>query len=143
MDERTLPEPSNIETREVGTQGRGCYLETKDVERIARIAHEANRAYCDSIGDDSQREWKYASNSQRASAMSGVDAITSGQVKKPSDSHYSWLNQKQADGWVYGPVKDEAAKTHPCMVEYAELPPHQRRKDHLFLAIVRALTEEV
>ena len=30
-----------------------------DIE-IARIAHEANRAYCQSIGDDSQPNWAEA-----------------------------------------------------------------------------------
>lgn len=30
-------------------------------------------------------------------------------------------------------------KTHPCLVEYENLPPEQRAKDHLFKAIVDAL----
>jgi hypothetical protein len=40
---------------------------------------------------------------------------------------------------VYGEVKDAVAKTHPCMVPYDDLPEFQRKKDALFLAIVRVL----
>jgi len=34
-------------------------------------------------------------------------------------------------------VKDAKAKTHPCMVDYDQLPAEQRRKDELFGAAVR------
>ncbi len=46
-------------------------------------------------------------------------------------------------GWRYGLKKDPAAKTHPCLVPYWQLPAEQRRKDGLFAAIVAALTEQV
>ena len=58
----------------------------------------------------------------------------------PSAQHEAWMRDKVADGWVYGPVKDADAKTHPCMVPYDQLPPEQRVKDHVFKAIVNALT---
>lgn len=57
----------------------------------------------------------------------------------PEDSHNSWLAEKESGGWVYGPEKDEGAKTHPCMVPYDDLPVEQRRKDALFLAVARTL----
>jgi hypothetical protein len=57
----------------------------------------------------------------------------------PEASHESWMAEKVAAGWVYGPTKDPVAKTHPCIVAYSELPPEQRAKDHLFGAIVRSL----
>jgi len=53
--------------------------------------------------------------------------------------HESWCDFKRADGWVFGEVKDAGAKTHPCLVPYAELPEEQKIKDHLFSAIVTAL----
>ena len=37
------------------------------------------------------------------------------------------------------PVKDVASKTHPCMLPYAEIPESQRKKDGLYLAVVRAM----
>lgn len=30
-------------------------------------------------------------------------------------------------------------KEHPCLVPYAELPPEQRQKDHVFVATVRTM----
>jgi len=38
-------------------------------------------------------------------------------------------------------VKDPEKKQHPCFVPYDELPIQQRRKDALFVSIVRALTD--
>jgi len=49
------------------------------------------------------------------------------------------MADKEADGWVYGVIKDPAAKTHPCMVPFEQLPAEQRAKDLGFKAIVRAL----
>jgi hypothetical protein len=44
------------------------------------------------------------------------------------------------EGWVYGETKDPVAKTHPCLVAYNDLPIEQQVKDHLFRAVVKALT---
>jgi hypothetical protein len=49
------------------------------------------------------------------------------------------LAEKVATGWKFGLVKDPAAKEHPCMVAYAELPPEQRAKDAIFVGVVRAM----
>lgn len=51
----------------------------------------------------------------------------------------SWLEEKRAAGWTYGPVKDAEKKEHPCFVLYEALPADQQAKDHLFKAIVAAL----
>jgi hypothetical protein len=53
--------------------------------------------------------------------------------------HGQWMALKEIEGWTYGPIKDEQLKTHPCMVPYADLPEHQKVKDHLFSAIVDTL----
>lgn len=106
------------------------------IEACARAAHEANRAYCIALGDASQPPWEQAPDWQRASAMASVSGALMGNT--PEQSHEGWMRQKLADGWTYGPTKDPAKKEHPCMVSYAELPPEQRAKDALFLAVVRA-----
>lgn len=110
---------------------------------IARVCHEANRAYCLALGDGTQKPWDEAPDWQRESAIKGVEFLLANPLANPIDSHVSWQRQKEADGWVYGATKDEAKKTHPCMVPYHELPEAQRRKDHLFAAIVRALTKKM
>jgi hypothetical protein len=109
-----------------------------NVEQIARIAHEANRAYCLSIGDESQWPWDIAADWQRDSAICGVMATLTSNGG-PAEQHRNWMAHKEADGWKYGPVKDPGKKEHPCMVPYHELPVEQRAKDHLFQGVVRAL----
>lgn len=107
-------------------------------EDVARICHEVNRAYCASIGDGSQQPFDQAPDWQKESALQGVRGILEGRITRPEESHESWLAEKVRTGWVFGEVKDPAAKTHPCMVAYAELPPSQRAKDALFFAVVQA-----
>jgi len=53
--------------------------------------------------------------------------------------HEQWVAQKQRDGWRHGAVKDAAAKTHPLMVPYDDLPDWERRKDALINALALAL----
>jgi hypothetical protein len=115
----------------------------KRVEQIARICHETNRAYCQSIGDTSQLPWEDSPEWQRASALSGVRlhliALNTGHELPPDASHNSWLEEKRRDGWKFGPVKDPAKKEHPCFVPYADLPVEQKTKDYLFGAVVKAI----
>lgn len=105
-------------------------------KNIARICHEANRAYCESIGDKSQVSWDEAPEWQKESAVKGVQAKAANPNLTPADMHASWCDFKKQDGWQYGTKKDAEAKTHPCMVPYEELPVEQRSKDHIFSAIV-------
>lgn len=117
------------------------HLTHPTMEAAARAAHEANRAYCLAIGDASQPAWDDAPEWQRASARNGVRGVLAGNT--PEQSHESWLAEKIASGWKYGAVKNPDAKEHPCMVAYADLPPAQRAKDHIFVAVVRVVTESL
>lgn len=114
-------------------------LRTEMIERIARACHEVNRAYCQSIGDNSQPPWSEAPDWQRKSARLGVAGILEGSITKPEDSHASWMKTKYEDGWKYGAVKNPDTKEHPCLVPYVELPAEQRVKDALFFAVVSSL----
>lgn len=107
----------------------------KNYARIAEVCHEANRAYCKAIGDDSQLAWADCPDWQRESAIKGVMFKEAKPESTPADSHDSWLMEKQNQGWVYGEIKDPLNKTHPCMVSYDELPIEQRAKDYIFQAV--------
>lgn len=106
---------------------------------VAQVCHEANRAFCLTLGDASQPAWVDAPDWQKASAITGVEKIQAGEVTRPEQSHESWSAQKVADGWVFGPTKDPVAKTHPCLVPFTELPAEQQLKDVLFLSVASAL----
>ena len=94
-----------------------------------------------SLGDFSQPSWKDAPDWQKESAIKGVTGALTGAT--PEQSHEGWLKEKEATGWKYGDVKDSAAKTHPCMVAYDELPPEQQTKDHLYLSTVKAMAKAI
>jgi hypothetical protein len=108
---------------------------------IAQVCHEANRAFCATIGDHSQVAWDDAPDWQKESALDGVRGVIIGSITTPEQAHESWCDAKLKTGWVYGEKKDAETKTHHCLVPYDQLPEEQRSKDALFFAVVRALAE--
>lgn len=112
-----------------------------DLEEVARIAHEVNRAYCGALGDFSQLPWDHAPDWQKDSAIKGVLFHIANPRATPEQSHESWLREKVEQGWTYGPVKDADKREHPCCVPYSELPLEQRAKDYIFRGVVRACFE--
>jgi hypothetical protein len=111
----------------------------EQIVSIAIVCHEANKAYCETHGDLTQKSWHEAEEWQRLSAIIGVKYALDNPDAGPADQHYNWCLDKFTDGWAYGVVKDATAKTHPCLVPYTELPEFQRKKDALFRNIVNAL----
>lgn len=110
-------------------------------DQLARAAHEINRAYCAALGDATQSAWEDAQDWQQASALAGVDMHLANPKATPEDSHASWLAQKEADGWKFGPIKDAEKKEHPCFMPYDQLPAEQKAKDYLFRAVVHTLKD--
>lgn len=105
----------------------------------AAICHEANRAYCQSIGDHSQPTWDEAPAIIKKSVKSGVRAILDNPGLTPAQSHKAWVDYKLAEGWKYGPVKNVETKEHPNLRPYGALSDDERYKDVIFGCVVRAL----
>ena len=108
---------------------------------IARVAHEANRALQLEQADPTiavSPTWDDLDEEARESLIHGVLAVQDGATAE--QSHEGWRAFKLARGWTLGPVKDTVLRQHPLLVPYAELPESQQLKDHLFGAIVAALT---
>lgn len=104
------------------------------IVEAAIAAHQANKAYCESIGDTSQVDFGDAPDWQRESALNGVCFAIANKFPAPAVMHENWMKEKVAAGWVYGEVKDPNAvpPTHPCIVPYDQLPAEQRAKDDIF-----------
>lgn len=115
-------------------------LPNEKIQDIARVCHEANRAYCVTLGDVSQTSWEFAPAWQKSSCIDGVNFVLKYPHAPNSASHENWLATKKKDGWSYGQVKDVAAKKHPCCVPYERLPEEQKRKDAIFRAVVLSMT---
>ena len=43
--------------------------------------------------------------------------------------HEVWAQSRIAEGWTYGPVRDDIKKEHPCLVPYNELPEIEKEYD--------------
>jgi len=110
-----------------------------NLEQIARVAHEVNRAYCLALGDNSQVAWDETPDWQKNSVLNGVALHLDYPDVEPEASHVAWCEQKAWGGWIYGPIKDPEEKTHPNLVPFAELPREQQAKDFIFRAVVHAL----
>lgn len=113
------------------------------LEVAAEIAHETNRLWCEANGDFSQPRWEFAPDWQKESARDGVRFHCENPDAGDAASHENWMKHKLEDGWVFGPSKDPALKTHPCLVPFEALPREQQVKDALFRSIVHAITKDL
>ncbi len=43
--------------------------------------------------------------------------------------HDVWAAGRIADGWRYGPQRDDLKKTHPCLIPYTELSEDEKEYD--------------
>ena len=50
-------------------------------------------------------------------------------MRLAQDEHIRWMAQKMRTGWTHAPVRDNAAKKHPCLVDWEELSLEERQKD--------------
>lgn len=110
----------------------------KMVETLARAAHEANRIFCIFNGDESLLPWEETPEGIKQSAISGVTFFLES-AATPQEQHEQWSKFKIAQGYVYGEVKDDEKKTHPCLVPYEQLPEMQKAKDKLFQDSIRSM----
>jgi hypothetical protein len=106
----------------------------------AKVCYEANRAYCQTLGDNSFKPWEEAPEWQRETNQKGVQYRLDNPGCGGLEMHNSWMAVKIAEGWVYGETKDAELKTHPCLLSYDRLPREQRIKDDIFSGIVDAIT---
>jgi hypothetical protein len=105
---------------------------------IARVCHAANSAW-QALTEDEEPSlpWDSAPQWQRKDAIAAVRQVLGGAT--PTELHDGWCERKRSEGWVYGPVKDDTAMTHPCLVPFDDLPEYQKVKDCLFIAVTLAL----
>lgn len=108
---------------------------------IAMICHSINAAYCQSLSDDSQVAWDDTPETHKQSLIAGVEMHLANPQATPEQSHESWYQQKEAEGWTYGEFKDLEKKEHPCFLPYEELPLEQKAKDYLFRSTVHLMKD--
>lgn len=43
--------------------------------------------------------------------------------------HEVWSQNRISQGWTYGPERNDALKTHPCLIPYDDLPDEEKLYD--------------
>ncbi len=112
----------------------------EELLNIARVCHEAHRAWCAANGDHAHKPWDEAEEYQRETTLWGVRLLLRCPGITDEEHHDLWWMNKLRDDWCHDSTRDSAAKTHPGMVPYSEMPEYQRKKKPLFRAIVMALS---
>lgn len=49
--------------------------------------------------------------------------------KLAKNIHDTWAAQRYADGWQYGPERNDQQKQHPCLIPYEELSEEEKTYD--------------
>lgn len=57
------------------------------------------------------------------------DSLAALLEKLAENAHEVWSAARIADGWRYGPARDDKAKTHPCLLPYDQLPESEKEYD--------------
>ena len=118
----------------------------KEYVRVLNIAvecHKANNELLVANGQEPQPEWKDLSQDQKWVGIKSVERIMSNPKITSEDIHIEWMNNKKKQGWVYGEVKDEDKKTHPCLVDYKDLSDLDKMKDSIFIdTVLKYMGEE-
>lgn len=111
----------------------------EQVNAICQTVHEALRTWALACGQPEMPHWDNASERMKRSTLESVKSVLANPEQTVADQHRQWVNQMTASGWIHGPEKDEALKTHPMLIPFDALPEHEQKKDALLVAIVRAL----
>ena len=113
------------------------------IDVIARVMHEAVRAFQAGIGQSAAPPWNKAPKWMQKASRDGVLFRLLNPEAGPSAQHDQWMQSKLEDGWRYGKEKDGVKKTHPLLVPYEELSQEERQKDALVAAIIDSLICEL
>lgn len=127
MAQREAPAMPDMEMNAAGQLGAAAKQwqpAAQDVDNIARICHEANRAICVCNKDLSQPAWDDAPEWQKESARKGVLFHVANPYADSKRSHDEWMETKLRNGWRFGPTKDADKKEHPQLAAVSRASGH-------------------
>jgi len=110
--------------------------------QIAEITYAANRIYCRHARSKSKQRWNRLGSEVHKAVEEGVLYAIAHPHCSPEEIHEAWCDTMRRSGYQPGGVVDHGAKVHANLVPWDTLPEREQAKDVLFLAIVRALTQQ-
>ena len=105
---------------------------------IARAVHEAIRAYQAALGEEEAPPFSEA-GWMRDGTVEAVEFALRNPT--PGAQHEAWVASRLREGWVHGPKKSAADKTHPSLVPFDHLSLDEQRKDTILIAVVQSLSK--
>ena len=105
---------------------------------VAKTAYEARRAYDKSACSEELPVFEEAEYWLTASYIKTVEWLKQNPTATVEDAHNARNAAVIKAGWKQGPF-DPANKTHPLIVDYAELPKEQRTRDAIGFAVMQSL----
>lgn len=106
---------------------------------MAKVAHEAVRAYSEGLGDFSQVPWEVTPEWQRESVLKQVELCVADM--KIGDVQTTWASWMIGRGWHYGPRVDPNLKMHRALVPWADMTESDRVKLRMVMWITGVLKE--
>ena len=113
-------------------------MKTRD---IARVCHEALRAYSIVIFDYSNRPWEDTDEDSRQFLIDLVEVIIKNPSSSPRSVHGIWSSELLSKGWVYGPTPSKTKHKHPQLIGFDDLHDEDVKRYALLIGIVRSFDE--
>ena len=99
-------------------------------EQLDEEWKETNRAFADGIGAQLEAAECILVPAALIDPEGPLESFTPEEVESLARlEHERWCNDKLRTGWRYGPVRDDAHKIHPLIVDWEQLPESERDKD--------------
>jgi hypothetical protein len=114
-------------------------MKSKLISKIAKVCHQAEKSFAESLGDNSMVNWEESSLKIKEDTESKVISVINKENVLAEDLHIQWLDERIEEGWSYGSSIDYKKKTHPNMLPFSELEEYERKKYFLFVSIVKSL----
>ena len=73
----------------------------------------------------------YHPNPINTSAIQLSNSLLSLTERLAENTHDLWARQRLADGWTFGPQRNDTRKTHPSLIPYKDLSESEKTYDRL------------
>jgi len=74
---------------------------------------------------------KYTPRPIDTSTITLPNDLSSLTEKLAESTHDQWALQRLSEGWTHGEKRDDAAKTHPSLIPYADLSESEKEYDRI------------
>lgn len=108
---------------------------------IAQECHTKNNELMMMNGEEQNGNWDSLDRHTKFINLKSVIKALENPDLTAKDMHDEWMNNKIADGWKFGDVKDPELKTHPLIIDYDLMKDVDKMKDQIFIDVCNKYRE--